>query len=47
MYGYHAWGTNSFYYFNPITNLIEPITREYNSKKKKGDKNFFNQCFKI
>ena len=31
MYGYHAWGSNSIYYFNPITNLIEPITREYNS----------------
>jgi hypothetical protein len=31
MNGYHAVGFNSFYYFNPITNLIEPITREYNS----------------
>ena len=32
MYGYHAWGLNSsIYYFNPITDLIEPITREYNS----------------
>lgn len=27
----HAFGINSFYYFNPVTNLIEPITREYNS----------------
>lgn len=31
MDGYHAVGFNSLYYFNPITNLIEPITREYNS----------------
>ena len=31
MDGYHALGTNSVYYLNPITNLIEPITREYNS----------------
>jgi hypothetical protein len=31
MYGYHATGSNAIYYFNPITNLIEPITREYNS----------------
>lgn len=31
MDGYHAVGMNSLYYFNPITNLIEPITREYNS----------------
>merc|ERR1712096_260737 len=32
MDGYHAVGVeNLFYYFNPITNLIEPITREYNS----------------
>lgn len=27
----HAFGQNAFYYFNPVTNLIEPITREYNS----------------
>ena len=27
----HAFGGNTFYYFNPITNLIEPIAREYNS----------------
>ena len=31
MNGYHAIGYNSIYYLNPITNLIEPITREYNS----------------
>ena len=31
MYGYHALGNNSIFYLNPITNLIEPITREYNS----------------
>ena len=31
MNGYHASGANSNYYLNPITNLIEPITREYNS----------------
>ncbi|MDC0456444.1 hypothetical protein OAM56_00860 [Alphaproteobacteria bacterium] len=31
MYGYHAYGYNSFFYFNPISRLIEPITREYNS----------------
>ena len=31
MNGYHAVGYNSVFYFNPITNLIEPITREYNS----------------
>jgi hypothetical protein len=32
MLGYHGLGTkNSIYYFNPITNLIEPIMREYNS----------------
>ena len=31
MYGYHAVGFNSVFYLNPITNLIEPITREYNS----------------
>ena len=31
MGGYHAAGGNFIYYFNPITNLIEPITREYNS----------------
>ena len=27
----HAYGINSFYYFNPVTSLIEPIPREYNS----------------
>ena len=27
----HAFGINSFYYFNPVTSLIEPIPREYNS----------------
>ena len=31
MDGYHAVGDNSIYYLNPVTNLIEPITREYNS----------------
>tara|TARA_Y100000996_G_scaffold410740_1_gene393630 strand:+ start:2023 stop:4398 length:2376 start_codon:yes stop_codon:yes gene_type:complete len=31
MYGYHALGNNPIFYLNPITNLIEPITREYNS----------------
>ena len=31
MDGYHAIGENSIYYLNPVTNLIEPITREYNS----------------
>jgi len=31
MDGWHAVGYNSVFYFNPITNLIEPITREYNS----------------
>jgi hypothetical protein len=31
MFGAHAVGVNTFYYFNPITNLIEPIAREYNS----------------
>ena len=32
MAGYHAiGGNNSIYYLNPVTNLIEPITREYNS----------------
>lgn len=31
MDGHHAIGMNSFLYFNPITNLVEPITREYNS----------------
>lgn len=31
MDGHHALGINSFLYFNPITNLVEPITREYNS----------------
>ena len=31
MAGYHAYGINSIYYLNPVTNLIEPITREYNS----------------
>ena len=31
MYGYHALGQNPIFYFNPVTNLIEPITREYNS----------------
>ena len=31
MAGYHAYGVNSIYYLNPVTNLIEPITREYSS----------------
>ena len=31
MNGYHALGQNSIFYFNPITNLLEPIIREYNS----------------
>jgi len=31
MNGYHAQGINAFYYFNPENNLVEPITREYNS----------------
>jgi len=31
MNSFHAFGINAFYYFNPVTNLIEPITREYNS----------------
>jgi hypothetical protein len=31
MAGHHAYGFNSIYYLNPVTNLIEPITREYNS----------------
>ena len=31
MNSFHAVGINAFYYFNPVTNLIEPITREYNS----------------
>jgi len=31
MNSYHAVGINAFYYFNPVTNLVEPITREYNS----------------
>ena len=31
MNSFHAFGINSFYYFNPVSNLIEPITREYNS----------------
>ncbi len=30
-YGYHSLGANLTYYFNPITNLVEPIPREYNS----------------
>lgn len=34
MYGYHAiLDINSFYYFNPITKLVEPIIREYNSMR--------------
>jgi len=36
MDGYHAVGDNSFYYFNPVTSLIEPITREYNSLRYSG-----------
>ena len=41
MNGYHAiLSDNLFYYFNPITNLIEPITREYNSLRySDGQKN--------
>jgi hypothetical protein len=32
MDGYHVLGSNNaIYFFNPVTNLIEPITREYNS----------------
>jgi hypothetical protein len=32
MAGYHGLaGNNAIYYFNPITSLIEPIMREYNS----------------
>lgn len=32
MAGYHVLGSNNaIYYFNPITNLVEPITREYNT----------------
>lgn len=31
MYSFHAFGINAFYYFNPVTTLVEPITREYNS----------------
>ena len=31
MNSFHAFGINSFYYFNPVTSLIEPIPREYNS----------------
>ena len=32
MNGYHAANSmNAIFYFNPVTNLIEPITREYNS----------------
>ncbi|MFL2765700.1 MAG: CotH kinase family protein [Paracoccaceae bacterium] len=29
----HAVGVNTFLYFNPLTNLVEPITREYNSMR--------------
>jgi hypothetical protein len=36
MDGYHAVGDNSFYYFNPVTSLIEPIAREYNSLRYSG-----------
>ena len=40
MAGYHAIGFNSIYYLNPVTNLIEPITREYNSLRySKGQPN--------
>jgi hypothetical protein len=43
MSGYHAIAPqNSFYYFNPITNLIEPITREYNSLRYSEGQPHFN-----
>ncbi len=42
MSGYHAVSQqNSFYYFNPITNLIEPITREYDSLRYSDGQPYF------
>lgn len=49
MGGFHAaLGMNTFYYFNPVTTLVEPITREYNSLRysdgpPSGDNFLINQ----